>query len=775
MPGPVVSPELPEWLRENRSLSDLLSDQPQKGGFDNRKIVKKLSAGQRRTILIRDTELFVAHGREIRCADLKDIKAATEKSEVYTGSAYQTLDLPNIDFDISQIIRSADGETMIVVGEYDIGVALLPAPGVITPGTRSKLALKIYEVEFNKEGSFSEATEVLDLKKMLGIERSGSYLMDDLEPASICFGGVGSIWSMFTLYILMKNGEIYSICPFLPSKWMLDSDFIEELTYELQLNQETRDSPDQSVPALDKHNAKQICFWIHEVFRLIRVQKLAGKGNDLDDEPAGYILPKPMLPEFEDPLLQGPYLLQPAPEDILDDSVFATDITRIGAAQYAVIAVAWSTGRVDILLEFESVVPRWQSSSLKNKKFNDRSPYPVVSGFESINIPLPAATENSSAIYPSLTIDINFPHSILLNHGFGVELLSLDDWMSRLSKVIDQEDDEGAIEAALSSVEKTSVVHAVARPRGNIGAPNPVFGSALVYDAYLGYLLLSATSAQPGFAVLQWPSRYNLKILKLKQERSDLSSVSSKAAPLTQTSNNLNEDAIAAVQRQVAECRQRLLLFKQMVDPRILRSEVQINHESISIITRLKDMLFEEMDARYASAQQIHAHALQQQKRFHEQIGNIRRFAEQLEEQEKKQEALREKVKKTQENQEKLNARVDGVLSKLAAVSKKGGFPLMSQAEQDYVEEVHGIEKIVKQISTKQQKITEFLETLSRVSVSEGESSKLPAKTDPEKEAGDSNRQELSKMVAKEHRMISDIRKKVDNLEHQLQEIKLGA
>ncbi|KAK6519602.1 hypothetical protein TWF281_003424 [Arthrobotrys megalospora] len=813
MPGPVLSPTLPEWLRENSLVSLLLSEPLSKSGFDNRKLTKKLFPSQKRAVFLRDTELFVAQGREFRCADLKDLKGASEKGEQHAGGAYQSLELPHLDFDISQIIRSADGETVIVVGEYDVGIALLPAPGVVTLGARSKIALKcfklepsstqapsrilraifhplgarpcvvvltedaminVYEVEFNRENVTVEPTETFDIKQMLGIDRSSSYLIDDIEPTSICFGGVGSIWSIFTLYILMRNGEIYSICPFLPSKWMLDTDFLDELKYELQSHQEIRDSGDSTIPALDRHNSKQICYWIHEISRLIRVQSLSNKHDEFDEEPAGYILTKPSLPDLTTPLLQGPYLLQPAPEDNYDESIFASDIARIGAAHYAVIAVAWSSGKVDLMLEFESVAPRWHSTSLKYKKFNDKSPYPVISGYETINIALPEATEGSSAIHPSFIVDINFPNTLLFSHGYGVEMLNLEDWMTKLTAVIDQEEDERVIETALAKAERTGVIHVIG---GQKNAPRyPVLGSAMIYDAYLGYLLIGATTSKPAFAVLQLPSKYHTQMLKLKQERSDLSSTSSKLTPRPPipVSRTNNEDAIASTEQRIRECRERVLLTKRVIDPRLLTMEILVNNDHSMILKKLKEMLFDEMDARYENAQQIHTAALQQQKRFHEQINNIRRFQKQLLEREKQQDEIREKLKKATDTQQVLKDRVDGILSKLSAISRKGGYSSMSQAEQEYVEEVNGIEKIVKQVNGKQQKMAEFVGTLGRTTNLAGESQQVKPKSEEDQEAPDVNREELSKMVQKEHRLIVDIRKKVDHLEQQFQEIRLS-
>jgi len=38
-----------------------------------------------------------------------------------------------------------------------------------------------------------------------------------METVSFTFGN-GDDWEIFTIYVLMKNGDVYAICPFLPSK-----------------------------------------------------------------------------------------------------------------------------------------------------------------------------------------------------------------------------------------------------------------------------------------------------------------------------------------------------------------------------------------------------------------------------------------------------------------------------------------------------------------------------------------------------------------------------
>jgi hypothetical protein len=106
---------------------------------------------------------------------------------------------------------------------------------------------------------------------------------------------------------------------------------------------------------------------------------------------------------------------------------------------------------------------------VKYLKFNERAPYPILSGYESIQIPLPAETKASKVVLPSLTFDMNFPDSLMLGHGFGVELLCMGDWMTKMNKVIDEIADEGDLGRAIKFAPKTSVSHVIGKQRGVLG------------------------------------------------------------------------------------------------------------------------------------------------------------------------------------------------------------------------------------------------------------------------------------------------------------------
>lgn len=89
-----------------------------------------------RLIALRGTELFVARGSEVRLADVRHLKGQHPKFNVLAEEAvkyglhsHKVLDLPKVDFEIKGIEISEDGLFMAIVGEREVGVAVLPGEG----------------------------------------------------------------------------------------------------------------------------------------------------------------------------------------------------------------------------------------------------------------------------------------------------------------------------------------------------------------------------------------------------------------------------------------------------------------------------------------------------------------------------------------------------------------------------------------------------------------------------------------------------------------------
>jgi len=74
MPGLKLQQGLPTWLGDGSAVQSLLSNPPSTYESSSAQ-----TAVPRRTVAMRETDVFVAVGKEIRCADLKDFKAQSER------------------------------------------------------------------------------------------------------------------------------------------------------------------------------------------------------------------------------------------------------------------------------------------------------------------------------------------------------------------------------------------------------------------------------------------------------------------------------------------------------------------------------------------------------------------------------------------------------------------------------------------------------------------------------------------------------------------------
>lgn len=97
--------------------------------------------------------------------------------------------------------------------------------------------VRVWELDRDNRWSFDSPSLAIDLKKLVlanseeddfspeGIGRNRGFSLDGLglEAVSACFGGTGleteSAWSAMTLWIGMQDGDVYALCPLLPTKW----------------------------------------------------------------------------------------------------------------------------------------------------------------------------------------------------------------------------------------------------------------------------------------------------------------------------------------------------------------------------------------------------------------------------------------------------------------------------------------------------------------------------------------------------------------------------
>ena len=210
------------------------------------------------------------------------------------------------------------------------------------------------------------------------------------EVASFTLGKGQADWGPLTVYAVMKSGDIYSICPYMPQNaYVCDFDSFR-----------TSDSVISSIPSSYIHSLE--CFISAKQEFLSQESSSSSKNLStiydyqqkyvtalVKQLPAGTVFPaesKSILmhpPTTIKPLphRQGPFLLQPAPRN-LDGSECgdATDITYLSfgsngdgteddgvdTERLGVILVSFQDGKVDLFLDVDKVEARWETKQVKS-------------------------------------------------------------------------------------------------------------------------------------------------------------------------------------------------------------------------------------------------------------------------------------------------------------------------------------------------------------------------------------------------------------------------
>ncbi len=256
--------------------------------------------------------------------------------------------------------------------------------------------MRVWELSSDNRWSFDSPNLVIDLKKLadatsseqdfgasgIGSNRGFSPDSVEMEVASACFGGTGLDeehgWASMTLWVAMREGDVYALCPLLPSKWQPAPTMIPSLSTYVVAKAKALEH-DRSAPEEDRQDCDQQYKWFSEIDN--QDPQILPKISEFAPNVEIYNRPTILGPI---PKLQGPFQLDPEPEEPdIDPEIPLTDIFVIGAKvdadellldeddeyQYGgvesgvlsvgVICLVSSSGRVHICLDFEGVEGRW--------------------------------------------------------------------------------------------------------------------------------------------------------------------------------------------------------------------------------------------------------------------------------------------------------------------------------------------------------------------------------------------------------------------------------
>ncbi|KII94618.1 hypothetical protein PLICRDRAFT_47645 [Plicaturopsis crispa FD-325 SS-3] len=493
-------------------------------------------------MVLKDADLILAVGREIRITSLGDSKLNRNAQR-----SYKTLHTPNIQFDIHQVALNPSGKLLAVAGAFQVAVVVLPRPGFtrLVPSTvdcksiqvgqyyhAAETSAPIAKIEWHPWGEAGSTLMVMttdgklreydisvdtdepqQILSFTAEKKSRSFHAEDAadrEVASFTLGKGKADWGPLTVYAVMRSGDVYSICPYMPQNASIPSSYVHALECFIAAKQEflsqDTSTESRSLSVLYDYQRKYINALLKQL-----------PPGTVSPEISRPVLVHPPTTMKTRPLRQGPFLLQPSPRS-LDGSEGgdATDIAYLAfgdaydddnegeTERLGVVIIAFQDGKVDVCLDVEKVEARWDNREVSSQDLPMLAVYETVDlGLVSMLSALPSPKGQPPMLdllqgnHPVFHADPIHDDVIYLYHGFGVHALHLGPVLQGLGSALhaDDDPDDTSLQAALQKTGGTIVQHILTTFSVERRCSNPVVAVSVPNDVYLTYSIFILTSA----------------------------------------------------------------------------------------------------------------------------------------------------------------------------------------------------------------------------------------------------------------------------------------
>jgi nucleoporin NUP82 len=387
--------------------------------------------------------------------------------------------------------------------------------------------VRLWELNRDSRASFDEPELALDLKKLAnatsseqdfatsryGTSKGFSPDSVEMQVAAACFGARSTSdehgWAPMTLWIAMTEGDVYALCPLLPSKWEPTPTTI----------------PSLSTAVVAKAEAISQAEYSPEERRIVDQQQrwLA----DIDSQDPQIVSHVDTMAEFEVynrpasppavPKLQGPFFLSPEPDydqitDIfviaprLDDDALMQeedqdDFLGHDGLSVGIICLATADGKVHICLDLDGVEAQWLPSrraALKSRTHQEET----VSELLLIETLI---TPETTCSWPTFTPTITSRYAFFLSNNQAIFNISLEPWIAALEDEFINPTDSGAAFRldVLLDVEKSTVEQILNR---NAASENATAATCIsIVDSDLGHFILTTSASRPQAVVVELP------------------------------------------------------------------------------------------------------------------------------------------------------------------------------------------------------------------------------------------------------------------------------
>lgn len=388
--------------------------------------------------------------------------------------------------------------------------------------------VRVWEISTADRWSFDAPSTSIDLKKLadgLVLEQdfsastnaTGTAFSPDsfeLEVAAASFPSRGSGgWNPMTLWVAMREGDVYALCPLLPQRWAPPPTLIPSLSVSIVTMVASLED-DPQVTDSEKLLAQQQMEWMGD---------LDAQDPQILDSPLGKpvteVYARPPRPGVI-PRLQGPFDFSAEPEtgDELDTSV--TDIMVIGkktetdelmlgeeddllaedgdqeGLSLSVVCLLSTSGQLRIYLDLEGVQAQWLPPKRKSKMGRPAAVAEVKSllSFQAVDTMSPVEVSEES--WPVFSPDLTSRYSFFVTHHAAITFLSLSPWVFRLEAELNGDSEAGTdFRIGLLVNAQSTRDRVYSSPSADNALP---LAACVVFrDPDVGYFLLSAAADEP--------------------------------------------------------------------------------------------------------------------------------------------------------------------------------------------------------------------------------------------------------------------------------------
>ncbi|KAF7917147.1 uncharacterized protein EAE98_010252 [Botrytis deweyae] len=701
---------------------------------------------------------------------LKGKSRAEEEIEAEENVAreYRTLKIPMAD-EIRQLIISPNSNFMAILTTHTVHVAILPETSHLTAPDNGPMKIKtfhlgptthvtsrsgistalwhplgvngtclvtitkdavvrVWELSTTDRWSFDKPTLVVDLKKLadgvsadqdFGASVAGQpskFSPDafEMEVASACFAGRGSGgWSPMTLWLAMREGDVYALCPLLPEKWAPPPTLIPSLSISIVSNIAAIED-DPTVTQGSKLLAQQQLDWMTDIDNQDPSQVQGSLG-----EPPIEVYTRPSRPG-KVPRLQGPFDFEMAPEveDDEDDELFS-DIYVIGpklnaeelmdgeeddeleldeidkeGCSMSVICLLTTTGRISICLDLVGIEAQWlPRSNSRMLRFLDDPDPPVLLTYEVLDTSKP--NEVWEGCWPVFSHDVESRYSFFITNNSNITYMSLSTWVFKLEEELSK--------GAESNV-RLGVVVSTPSERQRVYTPPmidknaPLAASTIIQDPDLGYFLLSANAHGPLSINFESPEfQLDFNRSRGRSESYDSETDNDKplvlfeARPVYQPSYALEQPSeLPSLHEKIKHSKYK----------RLLKEEIRLSPATLTVMTDAHKVLSEETHRIGTAAAELFRKCIKLQIELSKHIKQANEIAtrvesvigEDVDEDDDKprvppNEKMERRIKEAKDKQKILNERIENIRKKIPKNTQRE----LSDKEKAWIEEVRSL------------------------------------------------------------------------------------